>query len=78
MFKRFHYTDLKGKESDRVVYPLSIVDDKIFAIDVSEYSAEEREEYGYILEAIHKQYIQAIKDAGLSSNFRYFFIDKME
>ena len=77
MLKRFNYTDVKGKKTTRTVHPIGIVDDKLFCTDLSEYSAEEREEYMYILEALHKQYIQAIKDVGLGTNFRNFFLDKM-
>jgi len=77
MLKRFNYTDLKGKKTTRLVHPIGIVDDKMFCVDLSEYSAEEREEFTYVLDAIHKQYIQAIKEIGLGSNFRNFFFDKM-
>lgn len=72
--QNFHYTDKKGKESDRLVYPIGLVDDKLFAIDLTEYDEEEREDYKVILDAIHAQTVQAIKDAGMGSNFRYFFI----
>jgi hypothetical protein len=37
----------------------------------------ERHEATIALDAIHKQYIQAIKDAGFGSNFRYFFLEQM-
>ena len=77
MLKRFNYVDTKGKKTTRIVHPVGIVDDKVFSVDLSEYSAEEREEYAYILDALQKQYIQAIKDVGLGSNFRLFFLDKM-
>jgi len=77
IMKRFNYTDLKGKKTTRIVHPIGIIDDKMFCVDLSEYTAEEREEFMYVLDSIHKQYISAIKEVGLSSNFRNFFIDKM-
>lgn len=77
MLKHFKYTKESGEESTRVVYPLRIVEDKLLSIDLSQYSDEERKDAIVILDAIHKQYIKAIKDAGFGSNFRYFFMDQM-
>lgn len=79
MLKRFKYTKDSGEESDRVVYPIGVVDVgtekvKLHAIDLSELTAEEREEKEVILNAIHKQYLQAMYDAGFGSNYRYFFL----
>lgn len=76
--KSFKYTKQpSGEESFRVVYPLRLVDDKLMAIDISDLGDDERKEVELVLDAIHKQYIQAIKDAGLSNRYRYFFLDQM-
>ena len=78
MLKTFKYTKVpSGEVSTRVVYPMHIVEDKMLSIDVSKLSDDERQEATITLDAIHKQYIQAIKDAGFGSNFRYFFLDQM-
>jgi hypothetical protein len=75
--KHFTYTKESGEVSNRVVYPLRIVDDKLLSIDVSELSDKEREEAIIVLDAIHKKYISDIKNAGFGSKFRYFFVDQM-
>jgi hypothetical protein len=77
MLKNFKYTKENGDVSLRVVYPMHIVDDKMLSIDVSQMNDAERHEATIALDAIHKQYIQAIKDAGFGSNFRYFFLEQM-
>ena len=78
MLKTFKYTKVpSGEVSTRVVYPMHIVEDKMLSIDVSKLSDDERQDATITLDAIHKQYIQAIKDAGFGSNFRYFFLDQM-
>lgn len=76
--KQFKYTKQpSGEVSNRVVYPLHLVDDKLLSIDVSNMTDEERLDVQVVLDAIHKQYIQSINDAGLGSNFRSFFLDQM-
>jgi len=76
--KHFTYTKQpSGEVSNRVVYPLHLVDDKMLSIDVTELSDKEREEAIVVLNAIHKKYIADIKAAGFGSNFRYFFLDQM-
>lgn len=78
MLKKFKYTDLKQKTSQRTVYPLGIKEDKMFCVDLSEYTQEEIDDFTCILDAIHQQAIAAIKEVGLGSNFRYFFFSNME
>jgi hypothetical protein len=78
MLKTFKYTKENGEVSTRVVYPMHLVDDKMLSIDVSKLSDEARQDAKVVLDAIHKQYIQSIKDAGFGSNFRYFFLEQME
>ena len=79
MLKRFKYTKDSGEVSDRIVYPLTVLDFgtervKLQALDLSDYTAEEREEAEIILDAIHRQYLNAIKEAGFASNYRSFFL----
>jgi len=78
MLKTFKYTKASGNVSIRQVYQMSIVDDdKLFCVDLTEFTAEEAEEYETILNTIHEQYIEAIKDAGLGSCFRTFLLERM-
>ena len=79
MSQLFKYTKESGEVSTRVVYPLKIIDnDKLLAIDMSGMTDEERKETEVILDAIHKQYLQSIKDAGFGSYYRSFFLEQME
>jgi hypothetical protein len=76
---RFKYTKDSGEVSERIVVPIGVVDFgtdrvKLHAIDLSDLSAEEREEHELVLKAIHRQYLDAIKNAGLASHYRYFFL----
>jgi len=77
MLKHFKYTKENGDESMRVVYPLRIVDDKLLSIDMSGMTDVERAEAIVVLDAIHKQYVKAVADAGFSSQYRYFFMEQM-
>ena len=64
--------------SIRQVFPMNIVgDDKLLCIDLTEFDADETKEYEILLEEVHKDYIQSIKDIGLGSTFRTFFLEKM-
>lgn len=79
MLKIFNYTKVDGSKSARVVYPLNLSgDDKLLCVDLTEFNAEERQEYDDILDEIHKNYIKAIKEVGLGSTFRTFFIERMD
>ena len=75
--KVFTYTKADGSKSARAVYPIGVVDDKMFAIDLSDLDDAERVNYLIQLEAVHKAYIQGIKDAVGSARFRYFFFEGM-
>jgi len=78
MLKSFKYTKASGDMSIRQVYPLNLSgDDKLLCVDLTEFDAQETEEYEAILDSIHNEYIQAIKDVGLGSTFRTFFLDRM-
>lgn len=78
MLKTFKYTKANGDESLRLVYPMNIVgDDKLLCVDLTEFDNEETQEYEDILDHIHNEYIEAIKQVGLGSTFRTFFLEKM-
>ena len=77
MLKHFKYTKENGDESNRVVYPLRLVDDKLLSIDVSDMTDAERQESIVVLDAIHKQYVKAVADAGFASRYRYFFVEQI-
>lgn len=68
----FDYVDSKGKHSHRVVYPVAIPTDKYLTLDLSEFSAEEREFLKDQLNDIYSIYMEEIRQLGLSSNYRYF------
>lgn len=77
--KVFKYTKQpSGEVSNRVVYPVQLVDDKMLSIDLTDLTDEERLDKIAVLDAIHKQYIAAMKEAGFASRYRYFFLDQME
>lgn len=78
MIKHFFYRKKDNKVSERFVHPMGLVDDKLFAVDLTEFDVDEREEYEYVLNQIHTQYVQAIKEAGLGQQFRYFFFEGIE
>lgn len=78
MIKNITYTKESGDTSRRSVYPLNIVyGDKLLCVDLTEFDSDEVQEYEAILDQIHKDYIQAIKDAGLGSTFRTFLIERI-
>ena len=79
MLKTFKYTKENGDTSTRTVYQMNIVDgDKLLCVDLTEFDELERQYYMDVLDYVHKGYIQAIKDEGLSSCFRTFLINRMK
>jgi len=76
-YTEFKYTKANGEVSERTVFPLRIIGDKMLALDVSQLDEVEREEAFYSLEAIHEQYLEAIRRAGFGSLYRSFFLDKI-
>lgn len=78
MIKHFIYTKKSGDRSNRVVYPLHMVEDKVLAIDLSEFNDEQRIEAERILDKIHRDYLDEIYAAGFADNFRSFFLDGIE
>ena len=77
MLKHFKYTKDNGDESNRVVYPLRNIDDKLLSIDMSDMNDKERQEAIAVLDVIHKQYVKAVADAGFAARYRYFFLGQM-
>ena len=78
IMKHFYYRKKDNKVSERYVHPMGLNGDKLFAVDLTEFDVEERAEYEALLNSIHAQYIQAIKEAGLGQQFRYFFFEGIE
>jgi len=79
MLKHFTYTKDNKEVTDRAVYPLTVlefgsVDAKLQAIDLSEYTPEERSEALATLDVIHRDYLNALYEAGFGKNFRSFFL----
>lgn len=70
--QNFKYKDLKGKVTDRQVYVTGLPGDKVFGLDLSEFSEEEREFYvaelGYIYDTLKEQ----IVELGLKHQYRMF------
>ena len=77
MLKYFKYTKENGEKSERVVYPLHLVDDKMLSIDLTPFSDAERIEKANILDAIYKEYLKMIRDAGFGDRYRMFFLEQM-
>lgn len=79
MLKKFKYKKASGDISDRTVYQLNLVDDdKLLCADLSEFSIQEQIDYSALLDEIHKNYIDAIKEIGLGSTFRTFLIEGIQ
>ena len=78
MIKHFYYKKKDNTVSERYVHPMGLVGNKLFAVDLTEFDVEERGEYEAVLSQIHSTYIQAIKEAGLGEQFRYFFFEGIE
>ena len=79
MLKHLNYTKDDGDVSTRVVYPLTILDAnspdmKMQAIDLSDKTDAERTEAEIVLNRIHREYLEAIYEAGFARNFRSFFV----
>ena len=76
---RFKYIKGSGEVSERVVFPTGLLDFgtekvKLQAIDLSDMTAEEREEAEIILTAIRRQYLDSMVAAGFGSRYRSFFL----
>lgn len=79
MLKRFQYKKADGSISERTVYQLNLVDnDKLLCVDLSEFSIQEQIDYSALMDEIHKNYIDAIKEVGLGSTFRTFKLEGIQ
>lgn len=68
----FTYTKADGSSSERVVVPISSPSDMMFALDLTEFEAWEREEY---LKAINEAFSAleaSITEIGLRTAYRNF------
>lgn len=72
MLKRITYRKKNKEVTERVVYPIQEPCDSMLAIDLTEFSEEERENYQVILEEMSKAFKDAINEVGLSHNYRRF------
>ena len=66
----------KDKERDVVI--IHKPSSNYLMLDLSEYSEEEQEYYERKFNDIHQEYLDAIQEVGLSSNYRYFNENKIE
>lgn len=78
MLKSFKYTKVNGEVSYRLVYPIGVNDDKLMAIDLSDYDPNEQVLAEEKLNALRKEYINKLYEEGFRANFRQFFFEKME
>ena len=69
---KFTYSDSKGKISHREVVVLSEAADFMSAIDLSEYTPEEREYFAENIQLIQQEFLDSLKELGVYSNFRRF------
>lgn len=70
--KDFTYTKKDGSVSERHVFVLKEPSDLMLAIDLTEYSPEERSDFEDLLEQLNQQFKDSIKEVGLASNYRNF------
>ena len=78
VIKHFIYKKKDNSTSERYVHSMDFNGDKLFAVDLTEFDEIERSDYEAVLNQIRAEYIQAIKDAGLGEQFRYFFFNGIE
>lgn len=72
MIKTFDYIKKTGEVSNRCVWVISPPSDKMLAIDLSEYSEEDKNYYIEQLTDLFYVLKEDIKQLGLESNYRYF------
>jgi len=78
MLKSFNYTKENGDKSRRTVFQLMGTEDRFFCIDLTEFDAQEQDDYLVILNELHDNYIEAIKEVGLGSTFRTFLYERVD
>lgn len=72
MIKSFTYTKADGSSTDRVVLVLKEPTDMMLALDITEFSLEERSVYEAEIKDAEDTFKESIKNAGLGSQYRYF------
>ena len=72
MIKSFTYTKADGSSTDRVVLVLKEPTEMLLALDITEFSLEERAIYIAEVEEAEDTFKQSIKNAGLGSQYRFF------
>jgi len=75
--KRFTYTKSQDNVSKRVVWSLSMPSDKLFGIDLSEFSPSEQADYIAELDKLWEEFSLGIVDLGLKYNYRLFNNNKI-
>lgn len=75
---KFNYTDAKDKHTTRIAYILHAPSDKFLALDLTEFDKEEQDQYIAELEELDEAFKEAIKEIGLSKQFRYFKPERLE
>lgn len=66
------------KDKLRDVVVINKPTDNYFMLDLSEYSEDDKEYYETEFNLIHREYLDSLKELGVSSNYRYFNKDKTE
>jgi len=69
---------IKYKDKIRDVVVIHKPSDNYLMFDLSEFDKKEQEIYEEEFANIHKQYLEDIKNIGLSGNYRYFKEEKIE
>ena len=72
MLKHIVYKKADGTQSDRYIHIVSPIQDSLLAIDLTEFTEEQRELYDAELAALHREYLDSITDLGLSKHWRRF------
>lgn len=70
--KHFIYTKANGDVSERAVWPINTPSNMLFGLDLSEFDQEDREQYVQSLIELEHDYMDAIYELGLGSQFRNF------
>ena len=73
----FWYKKKANDVSERFVVPIGADKHLLNVVDLTEYDEDERDFYEKKLHDIRINYINAIKDAGLETNFRSFNMERM-
>ena len=73
----FVYRKDNGEESNRIAIPVGFIFDarnKVVCLDVTDASIDDIRQ----IEVLHREYLDALAEAGFSHRFRTFFLDNIE